>query len=809
MTRNRSTLGKIARLFCLALTFIALPAGAATFTVTNSDDSGPGSFRQAIEDANGAAGADTIAFNIPGAGVHTITPASALPVITESVTIDGYTQPGTSANTLAEGDDAVLLIEIDGTDISSSYGFEVRANDTTIRGLVMNRYALSVAVIFHEGTAGGLLEGCFFGTDPAGESALGNGTAIQIFRSTGNLIGGTTPASRNIISGNGGGIAFTDGLNNTIQGNYIGLNAAGTTALGNAGAGIGIGGDNATGLIGGTTAGARNVISGNGAPGIVLNVGPNNVIQGNYIGTDAAGTAAIPNAAGITCGGAGIGALNVHIGGTEAGAGNLISGNLGTGISFAIAGNALVEGNLIGTQKDGASPLGNGGDGISSGFSSGGAFGGGPDTIGGTAAGAGNTIAFNGAAGIHATEGKAGGGGGCCAFGPHTILGNSIFLNGGLGIDLGNTGPNPNDDRDEDEGVNSGQNFPVITFASNSGGTTEITGTLNSNPVSMFRIEFFANDERDPSGFGEGQTFIGSTDVTTDTDGNANFDVSFPQIGAGQRVTSTATDIARGETSEFSGGIGQLLNISTRMQVLTGDNVLIGGFIITGLQEKKVIIRGIGPSLPLSGSLQDPILELHDSTGAIIATNDNWKDSQQTEIEETGLMPNDEMESAIVATLAGNFRSYTAILRGVDDTTGIGLVEVYDLDQTVDSKLANISTRGFVDTGDNVMIGGVIVGNATADVLIRAIGPSLSAAGVNGALEDPTLELFDGNGTMLAANDDWRSDQEAEIAVTTIPPNDDKESALVRTLGPGAYTAIVRGANDTTGVGLVEVYQLN
>ncbi len=167
------------------------------------------------------------------------------------------------------------------------------------------------------------------------------------------------------------------------------------------------------------------------------------------------------------------------------------------------------------------------------------------------------------------------------------------------------------------------------------------------------------------------------------------------------------------------------------------------------------------------------------------------------------------MESAIVATLAGNFRSYTAILRGVDDTTGIGLVEVYDLDQTVDSKLANISTRGFIDTGDNVMIGGIIIGPDGADVLIRAIGPSLSAVGVNGALEDPTLELFDSNGTMLAANDDWRSDQEAEIAITTIPPNDDKESALVRSLGPGAYTAIVRGANETTGVGLVEVYNLN
>ena len=264
-----------------------------------------------------------------------------------------------------------------------------------------------------------------------------------------------------------------------------------------------------------------------------------------------------------------------------------------------------------------------------------------------------------------------------------------------------------------------------------------------------------------------------------------------------------------------------LLNISTRLRVLTGDNVLIGGFIITGTDSKTVLIRGIGYSLTSIGIagplvLADPTLELHQGS-TTIATNDNWKTrpdgtSQQAEIEATTLAPTNNFESAILITLAPG--AYTAILAGKNGGTGIGVVEVYDLAPSANSTLANLSSRGFVDTADNVMIGGLIVGGGseggTTRVIVRALGPSVPVAG---ALDDPTLELHDGSGTLLASNDNWKtrpdgSSQQAEIEATGIPPMNDLESALVPTLLAGAYTAIVRGANNNPGVGLVEVYTL-
>jgi len=259
----------------------------------------------------------------------------------------------------------------------------------------------------------------------------------------------------------------------------------------------------------------------------------------------------------------------------------------------------------------------------------------------------------------------------------------------------------------------------------------------------------------------------------------------------------------------------QLLNISTRLKVLTNDNVLIGGFIITGTNPKKVILRAIGPSLadanpPVAGALADTVLELHEPDRTVI-TNDNWKDTQKDEIIATTIPPTDDLESAIVETLDPG--AYTAVVRGNNGATGIGLVEAYDLDQTADSELANISTRGFVDAGDNVMIGGFIVGGEggrNVSVIVRAIGPSLAKANppVPGALADPTLELHDSNGTTLTSNDNWRDTQEAEIIASTVPPTDDLESAIVMTLAPGAYTAVVSGKNNTTGVALVEAYNL-
>lgn len=249
-----------------------------------------------------------------------------------------------------------------------------------------------------------------------------------------------------------------------------------------------------------------------------------------------------------------------------------------------------------------------------------------------------------------------------------------------------------------------------------------------------------------------------------------------------------------------------LANISTRLAVGTGDDVLIVGFIITGTQPKQIIVRGLGPLLPVSENMADPTLQLHDSSGAMIASNDNWRDTQEAGLKATTIPPTNDYDSAIVRSL--NPGAYTAVLGGKGGTTGVALVEIYDLDLTVDSKLANISTRGRVEQGDNVLIGGTIVlGSGSTTVLFRALGPSLP--GVGGALQDTTLELYNGQGNIIATNDNWEDSQADEIAGTTIPPNDPREAAIFRQLTPGAYTAIVRGKNNTTGVGLIEAYQLN
>jgi hypothetical protein len=254
----------------------------------------------------------------------------------------------------------------------------------------------------------------------------------------------------------------------------------------------------------------------------------------------------------------------------------------------------------------------------------------------------------------------------------------------------------------------------------------------------------------------------------------------------------------------------QLLNIATRLRVQSGENVLIGGLIVTGNDKKKVIIRAIGPSLSavFDGALQDTTLELYQGD-TLLASNDNWKDSQRQEIEDTTIPPSDDRESAIVYTVDPGF--YTAIMSGKGATSGIGVIEVYDLDQAANSQLANIASRGFVEAGENVMIGGLIVGgNGTSDarILLRAIGPSLGLAGVAGALGDPVMELRDANGEVVRENDNWQDTQAADIVGTTIPPSHPAESAIVINLPSGNYTAVVRGKNGGVGVGLVEVYNL-
>jgi len=255
----------------------------------------------------------------------------------------------------------------------------------------------------------------------------------------------------------------------------------------------------------------------------------------------------------------------------------------------------------------------------------------------------------------------------------------------------------------------------------------------------------------------------------------------------------------------------QLLNISTRMDVQTGEHGLIGGFIVTGNFAKRVMLRAIGPSLTqfsIVGALADPVLELHAADGSLITSNDNWKEMQQSEIEAAGFAPQDDLESAIIATLDPGL--YTAIVSDKNGASGVGLVEGYDVDQAADAQVANFSTRGFVEAGSNVMIGGVILGNGsgTTNILVRALGPSLSQVGVSDTLADPTLELHDANGAIVMSNDNWKDTQECELEGTGIAPSNDLESAMVVTISTGAYTAIVTGNNNGTGVALVEVYRL-
>lgn len=247
--------------------------------------------------------------------------------------------------------------------------------------------------------------------------------------------------------------------------------------------------------------------------------------------------------------------------------------------------------------------------------------------------------------------------------------------------------------------------------------------------------------------------------------------------------------------------------------MLTGDNILIGGFIINGNDSKKVILLAKGPSMtsggtPVPGRIANPTLELHREDGTLMTANDDWKDSpERAQIESSGLAPSDDHESAILQTLSPGL--YTGVLTGKDNTTGIALIEVYDLDSNVDSILANISSRGLVDTGDNVMIGGFIAGNQSGNtkVLIRGIGPSLQGK-VPGPLADPILELHDSNGATLETNDNWRdSPNRAEIEATGIPPSDDLESAILRSVSPAGYTAILRGQTGT-GIGVVEIYNI-
>ena len=579
----------------LALLALAASAGATTVTVNDAGDStntcatsgaGTCTLRDAITYANAHSGS-TIAFNIAGAGVHTITPASQYPNILVPVTIDGYTQPGSSANTNGptQGTNAVLLVELDGVNLTPSFGFGMfiftgTSQGSVVRGLVINRCKSAGIQV---DVSDMVIEGNFIGVDPTGMTVQANlGFGVAIDGAISNvLVGGTTPAARNVISGNLAGIETNGGTNHVIQGNLIGTDAPGTGALPAGQSAIVIGHVTSGVLIGGTTAAARNIISGNGHGGISIggslndNAVTNNLVQGNFIGTDVTGTAVLGNTSypGISCT-----AWNNTVGGSATGAGNVISGNDEAGVLMWYAQGSTVEGNFIGTDATGTIAFGNHGPGVR-------LLGDGV-AVGGTTAGAGNLVAFNDGAGVVLAVAGAG----------NAIRGNSIHDNGGIGIDLNDDGVTANDLGDADTGTNDLQNFPVISSVTN-GATTTVAGLLNSTPNTTFQLDFYANPacSNFPREFLQGRTYIGSAPATTDGSGNAPFNVAtLAATENGARISATATDPA-GNTSELSQRLpfaidthsgspsGGVVVKITGTNFLAGATVTIGGVPATGV----------------------------------------------------------------------------------------------------------------------------------------------------------------------------------------------------------------------------------
>ena len=592
----RSSRSCLVGVFAAAILIFAADAGrASTITVTSTADTtaddGACTLREAIVAANTnmpsgvtagecAAGealptVDTVAFDIPSSDpncdptthVCTITLTDCLSRsggfcfgINEAAIIDGYTQPGASPNTLAVGDDAHILIKITAPPTGDApillcsptgCGLPGPGSDgSTIKGLciVSNNHAPLVRVASNND----LIEGNFLGVDTDGETLPGvQGNAVQVISGMdGTTIGGSAPAARNVMACAGTDLILADGNATTIEGNYLGINGAGTAALGSAARAINV--ELGTGVtIGGTDAGAGNVIGTWVQQAIVLGAAcacttADVVIQGNLIGTDATGTTGISQGSTEAINVQRVG--NLTVGGSATGAGNVIANPGGNGIvilgdSGGVSG-VTIQGNKIGTDITGTSPIPNGACGITVTGSNGPAIG----SIGGTGPGEGNVIAFNGTHGISISGGVTG----------WVIEGNSIFGNANLGITLGgdcgsaSVSPTMNTAGSPHTGANDLQSFPVLDTPNFPGGAS-VSGTLNSTPSHPFRIEVFANDSCDPSGFGQGKTFVGRVDKgPSDMNGDIAFTVNFVQTIVATALTATATDLDTGDTSEFS-----------------------------------------------------------------------------------------------------------------------------------------------------------------------------------------------------------------------------------------------------------------
>ena len=604
---------------------VAKSSSGMTFTVTTTADSGMGSLRQAILNSNATTpGPNTIAFSISGTGVKTITPLTVLPIITTPVLIDGYTQPGTSANTLAGGDNAVIRITINGATVEKNSngglfnGLEITASNCTVRGVNINNFFTQIRIT---SGSGNLVGGNFIGTDASGTTIPGSGpgegtgSGVEV-DSPNNTIGGTAVADRNVIGVHGNCVEIsgpgTGATGTLVQGNFIGVDHTGTIGFG-ANAGIHDNGVNSV-TIGGTVSGAGNIVSGSNGDGIPLS-GSNCVIQGNFVGTDVTGTKALGNNFGVglsgsnnLLGGTTAAARNVicgnrntgvFIGGTLTGnkvqgnyigvdvsgtkalgngnvgivisgpnnnfiggvtkkpgvpPGNVISANTNTGVGLNGTNGNTIQGNIIGADVTGTVAMGNTGDGILMTTAVG-------NLIGGKTVGTANIIAFNGS----------GGAGGNAAEGIHvadsasvnnSFLGNSIFSNIQLGIELGDSLVNTNDPCDADTGPNNLQNYPVLTKASSDDISTTIQGTLNSKASTTFRVEFFANAVCGGMGFGEGQTFLGAASVTTNSSCNASFLVTLP-AGTSTTVTSSLNPSTHGTPVTFTATVKSTAVVNT------------------------------------------------------------------------------------------------------------------------------------------------------------------------------------------------------------------------------------------------------
>jgi hypothetical protein len=527
----------------------------STIVVTSNADSGAGSLRAALA---AAVSGDTVDFNISGSGVQTIALASPLPAITQAITIDGYSQPGASANTNGPGlaDNATIRIQIDATNGFVAFDggtIKLGTNNATVRGLSLINNPHSNGVYVEPTFTGNIIAGNFIGMQADGVTKAGNVGSGVLIDGDNNTVGGTNPADRNVITGNSQGQVVladlgTSASNNLIAGNFIGVDATGAHSVANISAGIQLNNTTHTNnnLIGGTTPAARNIISGNNTEGVDISNDldttgvNNNVVEGNFIGTDVTGTVAVPN------GGIGVrvnNSLNT-IGGTASGAGNVIAASVLDGIEINEPNNAIL-GNDIGTDLSGTINLGNGGRGISINTS---------NTQIGDATRHGNTIAFNGSQdGFGAGIGVASGTG-------NTILENSIYSNVGngtfgpygLGIDLNNDGVTLPTTGSPHSGPNTSLNFPLITSAQVVSGQTIIQGTLNAVPNTTYRIEYFSSPTVPLGGTVQGKTFLGLQNVTTNGSGDVAIDVTLsnvPPTGEGA-FSATATDPA-GNTSEF------------------------------------------------------------------------------------------------------------------------------------------------------------------------------------------------------------------------------------------------------------------